>query len=145
MDRLKEFVVVSERLTGHSHTELMGTGSAEHYLQTLHRAVPEQVLDDLLATAHDPTADDAVTAGLLADPRLGPVARNIILLWYCGTWQQLDDSWRREYDGQEVEAHVVSANAYLSGLQWTVARAHAPGGNMQGFAAWSRRPEGEAS
>ncbi len=145
MDRLKEFVAVSERLTGHRHIELMGTGSAEEYLQTLRRAVPEDLVEDLLATAHDLDGhEDAVTVELLADPRLGPVAKNIIVLWYCGTWHQLNDDWRQTYGADPVDTHVVSANAYLSGLQWTVARAHAPGGNMQGFAAWADRPAPEA-
>lgn len=140
MDGLEEFITVSERLTGHTHTELVGTGSAHEYLLTLKQAVPDQAIDDLLASAGQADAESS-TANLLADPCLGPVARNLIVLWYCGTWQELDAEWRQTYNAPAVETHVVSANAYLSGLQWTVAEAHAPGGNAQGFGAWATRPE----
>lgn len=144
MDHLNAFVALSERLTGYSATELRGTGAVEPYLSTLCRAVPEPVLTELFKAASETTSDDALASAVLTSAAFGPVAQNIIIMWYCGTWQKLDDAWLRAHGAASVDTHVVSANAYLSGLQWKVARAHAPGGNMQGFGAWAHLPEGDA-
>jgi hypothetical protein len=62
---------------------------------------------------------------VLADPTLGPVARDLIVLWYCGSWR----------------GEVVSPEAYVAGLQWVAAGAHPIGARPQGFGAWSLSPE----
>ena len=80
-ERLESFIELSEALTGFSRVQLLGTGMAEEYLRAVEEAVPAPVLEELLA------AGDAVT--ILEDAKLGPVARNVILLWYCGTWTAL--------------------------------------------------------
>jgi hypothetical protein len=93
-----------------------------------------------------PQGDDRleadVASAILDDRRLGPVARNIILLWYCGTWTALSDAWHAAYGASPLDAtRVVSAQAYQSGLQWVAAGAHPAGGRAQGFGAWSMPPQ----
>ena len=150
MDRLDEFVDASVRLTGFGRIALLGTGAAEDYLRTVRAVVPPAVLDGLFAAIANIPADEAhdgeIATSIMADPTFAPVAKNIIVLWYCGTWQQMPDDWRAAHQSVPADTtHVVSANAYLSGLQWTVVGAHPPGGAMQGFGAWSLPPAGDAS
>lgn len=140
--RLARFVAASVRLTGFGHTELIGTGVAGQHLDALEAAVPEALIAELLDVLGDDDAgDDAVTA-CLARSDLGPVARNLIVAWYTGTWHQLPAAWHDAHgsDGDLDDTHVVSAAAFLAGLQWQAAEAHAPGGDAQGFGAWSTAP-----
>ncbi|HEX2049454.1 MAG TPA: hypothetical protein VHJ34_02345 [Actinomycetota bacterium] len=105
-DRTRRFVEVSARLTGFSPVDLHGTGMVDVYAQTVEDA---GVLDDLLGAA-DPDGD---------------AARDVILLWYCGTWR----------------GETVSADAYIAGLQWAAAGAHPVGGRAQGYGAWAVPPQ----
>ena len=107
------------------------------YLRALDAVLPARTLDELLAAGE---RDDGV-AELLDDAKLGPVARNLILLWYCGTWTALPDEWRAAYGTSPLDTtRVESAEAYLAGLQWVVAGAHPAGARQQGFGAWSTEP-----
>ena len=114
---------------------LLGTGMTNVYLRALDAVLPAGTLDDMLA------AGDGVS-DLLEDPKLGPVARNLIPLWYCGTWTPLPDKWRAAYGTSPLDTNrVESAEAYQAGLQWVVAGAHPAGARQQGFGAWSVAPE----
>lgn len=128
---------------------LAGTGMTGEYLRVLAMALPAEVLEELLsAYAKLPFGDerDAAVESLLHDPKLGPVAQNLILLWYTGAWNDLPASWHAAYgdapaDGEGVASKgVVSGEAYQAGLQWIAAGAHAPGSAQQGFGAWSLPP-----
>lgn len=152
--RLEAFVTFSTLLTGFGPLELYGTGVADEYLQTLERAVPTRVLEPLLAfglgqsaAPSDSPADPLeaqLNAQVLNDPDLGPVARNLIMLWYTGTWNALPDAWHTRHGQPTLDApKVVSTAAYLSGLQWRLMGTHAPGGNPQGFGSWANPPESE--
>ena len=78
---------------------------------------------------------------ILDDPDLGPVARAIAVLWYCGTWTGLPDAWHARNGAAPGDTTgVVSAAAYQAGLQWTVVGAHPAGARQQGFGAWSTEP-----
>lgn len=139
MDRLEPFIDASVRLTGFSRTELLGTGSAEEYLKELEAIVPSAVLHEFLGAFGCGPVDEAA---IMENPAFAPIAKNIIVLWYCGKWRQLPEEWRATHGRSDADTtHVVSANAYLTGLMWKVVGAHPPGGNMQGFAAWSLPPE----
>jgi hypothetical protein len=144
--RFDRFLDLSERLTGFGQVDLLGTGVAGEYLSTLDAVLPEGMLDELLA-AHDALPggadrDAAVASAILSDAKLGPVARNLILLWYCGAWTALPDAWRAAYGVSPLDTNrVVSAEAYLAGLQWLVARAHPAGAQQQGYGAWALPPE----
>jgi hypothetical protein len=152
-ERTDRFVELSAFLTGYGRVELTGTGLTGLYLQTLDAVLPAGVVDELL-DAHrrlPAGANGAANAGrdvaggalILDDPKLGPVARNVILLWYCGTWTALSEAWRAAYGSSPLDAsRVVSAEAYQGALQWAAAGAHPAGARQQGFGAWSLTPEG---
>jgi len=144
--RMEKFLGLSAVLTGFGRVELFGTAMATTYLQTLDTALPKGVVDELLA-AYDPgVAQDAIEAAvnrMLEDPKLGPVARNLMVLWYCGSWTCLPDGWCAAYGPSRLDvSRVLSADAYQAGLQWIVAGAHPAGARQQGFGAWAMAPEG---
>jgi len=144
-ERSEQFLGLSGLLTGFGRLQLLGTGMADTYLQAVDAVVSPATLDDLLAVyEHLPAGagrDDAVAAGILGDARLGPVARSLILLWYCGSWTQLPDAWRATYGTSSLDTNrVVSAEAYQAGLQWVAAGAHPAGAAQQGYGAWATAP-----
>jgi hypothetical protein len=146
-ERGERFLEVSALLTGFGWVRLAGTGMTDDLIDVVDAALPPGVLDELLAAyaalPADVDRETAVASELLADPKLGPVARNLILLWYCGTWAGMPEDWRAAYGTTPYDTHrVVSAEAYLAGLQWVVAGAHPAGARQQGFGAWSVAPEG---
>lgn len=148
-ERSERFLQLSALVTGFGRVQLLGTGMADGYLRTLEETLPGDTLDELLA-AYDglPAGADresAVASKILADPKLGPVARNVILLWYCGTWTALPDQWRAAYGSSPLDTNrVVSGDAYQAGLQWVVAGAHPAAAQQQGYGAWALAPEGSS-
>jgi hypothetical protein len=144
---LDVFVDLSALLTGFDRVHLRGTGVADSYLKTLEDVLPEDVLSDLFAAYQALPSDDgreaAVARGIVGDPRLGPVAQNLIILWYCGAWTALPDDWRDAHGTSPADTdRVISPEAYVAGLQWAAAGAHAMGARQQGFGAWAVAPEG---
>lgn len=140
------FLEMSSLLTGFSRLRLLGTGMTDEYLEALDEALPAGVLDELLtAYARLPPGADreaAVGSRLLGDEKLGPVARNVILLWYCASWSALPDDWRKAHGSVPGDRNrVVSPEAYVAGLQWTAAGAHPAGARPPGFGAWAAAPE----
>jgi hypothetical protein len=143
--RADQFVDMSALLTGFGRFELLGTGLVGSYLSALDGVLPEGVLDELLDAfgrlPPGPDREDAVKAQILGDPKLGPVARNLILMWYCATWTALPEAWHEAYGASPLDkSHVVSAEAYQAGLQWAAAGAHPAGARQQGFGAWAAAP-----
>jgi hypothetical protein len=141
------FLDLSELLTGFDRAQLLGTGVAGDYLRTLEEVLPGGVLANLLeASGRLPAGDQrdaAVTSEILDDPELGPVARNLILLWYCGTWTALPEDWRQVHGTSPLDTdRVVSPETYVAGLQWVAAGAHPVGARQQGFGAWALAPDG---
>ncbi|GLY29229.1 hypothetical protein [Kineosporia sp. NBRC 101731] len=137
-DPVDAFLDLSVSLTGFSHFQLLGTGMAEVYRSTLEQVLPADVLLRVLRAA----AENQPPPQILADPDLGPVARNLVLLWYCGTWTPLPDDWRERHGTCAFDTHrVISAEAYRSGLQWVAAGAHPAGAYQQGFGAWALPPD----
>jgi hypothetical protein len=133
-DRSEQLLELSSRLTGFTRFQLRGTGMLDAYLEALDARLPPGLLDELLASADDDATMD--------DPKLGPLARNVIVMWYCGAWTQLPDAWTAAYGTKDKGlAGVISAAAYQAGLQWVVAGAHAAGAQQQGFGAWAQHPK----
>jgi hypothetical protein len=146
-ERSELFLDLSAVLTGFDRVRLLGTGVADQYLSTLAEVVPGRVLDDLLdAYRRLPAGEQreaALVSEILENPTLGPVARNLIVLWYCGIWKTLPDDWRQVHGASALDAdRVVSPEAYVAGLQWVAAGAHPMGARQQGFGSWALAPEG---
>lgn len=142
---LEQFLDMSAALTGYDRVQLLGTGMADEYMQALDETLPTGTLDELLAAYGRASGGDgeaAVNSEILTDPKLGPVARNVILLWYCGTWTALPDDWRASYGASPMDtSRVVSAEAYQAGLQWVAARAHPVAARPQGYGLWAVAPD----
>jgi len=139
--RAERFVEMSVRLTGFGRVDLLGTGLAGRYLSAVDAALPDGVLDELLDAFEAGPAPEVETR-VLRDPKLGPVARNVILTWYCGTWTALPEPWREAYGASPFDtSRVLSAAAYQAGLQWAAAGAHPAGARQQGYGAWAEAPQ----
>jgi hypothetical protein len=141
--RPESFVEFSAALTGVSPVTLHGTGMTNTYLHKLESIVPSALLERLFGVFGNAPQNStgADLAGILQDPDMGPVARAIAVLWYCGAWTELPDDWRaRNGMAPDDTTGVVSGAAYQAGLQWTVVGAHPAGARQQGFGAWSTDP-----
>lgn len=137
--RPQSFVALSSALTGFSRVRIHGTGMTETYLDELDVILPDGFLDRLI-DAFSTGGEDALNA-LLDDPDLGPVARQLTLLWYTGTWTALPEDWRQRNGASARDTtHVVSPASYQAGLQWAVVNAHPAGSRQQGFGFWSTAP-----
>lgn len=147
---LPDFLGFSSVLTGFSVFQLQGTGQAASYLSTVIQIVGEATVVDLLQTfrqvrekAGDDEAalDRLLRADILSDERLGPIARNVIKLWYVGTWYQLSCAWRATFGEAEKDlTFVVSAQAYTEGLLWPTIDANPSGAKGPGYGTWSAPP-----
>ena len=141
--RQQSFVELSAALTGFSPVILQGTGMTSAYLHTIESIVPATLLRRLFQAFGNATGNSAAAdlTAILDDPDLGPVARAISVLWYCGAWTELPESWRARHGIAPADTTgVVSGAAYQAGLQWTVVGAHPAGARQQGFGAWSTEP-----
>jgi hypothetical protein len=129
---LERFVELSAALTGFRAAELWGTGQARPHLDLVVHACGEDLVARLLAA--DP-------ADVLADRDLGPIARNVIVLWYLGQWDQMPRAWRNRHGAAPADvARVASAAAFRAGLVWPAIGTHATGANAPGYGSWAAPP-----
>lgn len=145
---LARFLTMSAELTGFTEFRLTGTGMAADYLQAATQVVGEDVMLGLLdAFAALPDGgtgerDAALRATILSDELLGPVARNIIKMWYVGTWYELPTDWRESFGAHDRDStFVVSATAYTEGLLWPAVDANPPGAKGPGYGTWADPPK----
>lgn len=148
----ERFVAVSVALTGFDHVDLVGTGVTSQYLATLEKWVGPNITAELLQFGTAPPPDDfIVRTCILGDSKLGPVARNVIQLWYTGVWNPLTVGWYVVYRAEIPNppnlaelptAYVVSPDAYIESLVWTAANTHPMGAKQPGFGTWSDPPKG---
>ena len=132
---VERFVALSAALTGFRAVDLWGTGQARAHLDLVLSVAGEGLGARLLA------ADPDDTAALLADPDLGPLARNVIVLWYLGQWDQMPRAWRDRHGAPPADvAHVASAAAFRAGLVWPAIGSHAMSADPPGFGSWSAPP-----
>lgn len=142
LDPLRRYVALSAALTGFSPAELHGTGQARAYWQFMSGIAGEHGMGRLLAA--DP-ADPQALHALLADAHTGPLARNLIALWYTGQWTQLPLSWRNRHGAHAQDrTHYLSADSYAAGLVWRAMHSHPQGAQQPGFGSWSLPPIVEA-
>ena len=146
----QDYLTLSSVLTGFSEYRLRGTGQAESYFLAMLQVVGEHVVAELAqafravqqTAGEDETAKDKLLrAQILSHEKLGPIARNLIKMWYVGTWYQLPFDWHEKYGGSENDAtFVVSAAAYTEGLLWPTIDANPSGAKGPGYGTWGDPP-----
>lgn len=143
---LKTFICFSTLVTGFSDFQLKGTGMTELYYKTVTSVVGETVMSELLEAFDNIASDESslekqLRVKILSDEKLGPVARNIIKLWYIGTWYQLPAAWRQRFGANEADRDFIpDPNAYVEGLLWPAIGAHPPGAKAPGYGTWTEAP-----
>jgi hypothetical protein len=146
-DLLRRFLAFSAEVTAFSPFDLLGTGQAESYLASVTGVVGEGVLGELLDAyaAVDGEAGDDRKARLyrdiFSDEKLGPVARNIIKMWYVGAWYELPPEWTESFGALDGDVtFFVSPAAYTEGLLWRAIGANPPGAKAPGYGSWAAPP-----
>ena len=151
-----EFLCLSVDLTAFEETDLLGTGLAWQYLAKVQAACGDEVVAALLE-AHRAARADAVTGEgsdpdqalldralrhrIFSDECLGPVARNVIKLWYAGMWYALPSAWTDRYGARAAgETSTVTAASYQEGLLWRAIGANPPGAKAPGYGSWTQPP-----
>lgn len=152
---LERFLAFSAEVTAFSPFDLQGTGQAESYLSSVTDVVGDEVLGELLdaygRAADESPGDPAARARLLyrdvfSSEKLGPIARNIIKLWYVGVWYELPPEWTEGFGALGYNAtFVVSPAAYTEGLLWRAIGANPPGAKAPGYGSWASPPHLEDS
>lgn len=152
--RLERFLAFSAEVTACSAFELRGTGMAQAYLDTVVKVAGDPVLDMVLdrydavvarsgGAGAPPGASltDLLRRDLFSDAWLGPVARNIVKMWYVGIWYELPPAWTDAYGARDGNVtFTVSATAYTEGLLWPAIGANPPGAKAPGYASWVHPP-----
>jgi hypothetical protein len=148
MDRFLQF---SAEVTAFSVFELLGTGQAGAYCKTVTDIVGADLVEQLLA-AYDRLRDDdagvhefRLRREIFGDEKLGPVARNIVKLWYVGIWYELPRPWTEAYGaiGNNI-TFMVSPAAYTEGLLWPAIGANPNGAKAPGYGSWAEPPQNPA-
>jgi len=148
-----EFAEMSETLTGFDVVELEGTGLVGPLYDELLSTIGSREAGKLLGASsrvHHEYArkdrdalDRAFREAILDDDRYGPVARNVVKMWYLGTWSQLPRAWRDAYGATSLDTdRVISATAYRESLVWIAGHTHPMGAKAPGHGSWSVPPLG---
>jgi len=144
--RLDAFAELCGALTGFDAAHLVGTGNVAPFWNHLVDRTGDAHADVLLTTwsarvrdAEDPAR--AMRLHVLGDARLGPIARNLIRLWFVGTWKALPADWRAAYAPGRQDGDIIPASrAYTEGLLWPTVGANPPGAKPFGYAMWAKPP-----
>jgi hypothetical protein len=145
---IEKFLAFSADVTAFTVFELQGTGQAEAYFATVTAVVGRELVDQLL-DAYDRVCSEEHTdrdfllrREIFGDEKLGPIARNIIKLWYVGIWYELPHAWIEAFGAREKDVEfMVSAAAYTEGLLWPAIGANPPGAKAPGYGSWASRPQ----
>ena len=149
---MESFLDFSVVLTGFSRFHLQGTGQTSLYFSTIRDIIGEDILGEVLQTFHrlkleaqNSNDESILTNGLRSDilgsEKLGPIARNIIKLWYMATWYELPQDWQDVFGAKENDkTFIPSPQAYPEGLLWPTIGVNPPGAKAPGYATWSEEP-----
>lgn len=146
------FLAFSVEVTAFTQFDLTGTGQGEAYFATVIQVVGYEVLEQVLNTFDSivnqakgqsvSVCHDLLRRRLFGDEKLGPVARNIVKLWFTGNWYQLPRDWSEKFGPAPKDVtFTVSSNAYVEGLLWTTIGAHPAGAKAQGYGSWAYPPQ----
>jgi len=144
------FFSLSVVLTVFSEAELHGTAMAKTYFALVPTIVGETQFGRLLmiwqdtyirAKGSDLLIEQLVTEQILEDPDIGPIARNVVQLWYLGTWFQMPAEWRNRHGAWANDVtYVVSTQSYTESLVWKAIHTHPPAAKQPGFGSWALPP-----
>lgn len=77
----------------------------------------------------------ALKESILADAKLGPFARSVLMLWYTATWTP--PAWTSDPGKHPENVPRAFGAAYPEGLMWRAAvGAHPSGAKPTGFGTW---------
>jgi hypothetical protein len=145
---MQRFLDFSAEVTAFTVFDLLGTGQADALLNAVTNVIGAQVLEELLdAYGHlrndpQPTRDYRLRREIFGHEKLGPIARNIIKLWYLGIWFELPQTWTESFGPLERNVmFMVSATAYTEGLLWPAIGANPPGAKAPGYGSWAEPPQ----
>jgi len=145
---INEFLALSSELACFTVFELLGTGQAAAYLATTEKVVGAALLQELLtsyAKLKDtplPARSTRICQEIMGNEKLGPIARNIIKLWYAGVWYELPIAWTDKYGALENNvSFTVSPASYTEGLLWTAIGANPSGAKAPGYGSWAQPPQ----
>ena len=149
---MEYFLDFSVAATGFSRFDLQGTGQASLYFDTVKEKVGEAIFVEFLETFHaldvkaqkeyKPTIlTEGLQSKIMGSGKLGPIARNIIKLWYIAIWDPLPSEWQNWYaTSEDEEAFIPSPQAYPEGLVWKAVGVNPPGAKAPGYGTWSEPP-----
>ena len=147
---LDDFLDLSVALIGYPRFRLLGTGQAQLHFETVSEIVGEATVKELLrvwtraresAGPDEAALEQALRNEVLSDAKLGPIARNVIKLWFVGTWYQLPADWRDAFGAHEKDVTFVpSPAAYIEGLLWPTIDANPSGAKGPGYGTWALPP-----
>src|SRR5262245_44445990 len=124
------FLQLSKVLTGSVDLD---SELAAAYLKRLRDEYPSQVADTLTtfaAIAQDANLVFEVKRRIVEDKALGPLAHEIIAIWYTS-----------EFVGADGKPRTGKQSEFYSGLLWQVIRAHAPTNSKLEYGDWKNPPE----
>ncbi|MFF8926181.1 hypothetical protein ACF1AO_02855 [Streptomyces longwoodensis] len=156
----EDFLALSVDLTAFEETDLLGTGMAHPYFAKVRAACGDEAVTALLdahrkarteasgAPGRHPRApldrdefDRALRYRIFSDDRLGPVARNVIKLWYAGMWYALPPEWTDRYGAHAAAGtSTLGAASYQEGLLWRAIGANPQGAKAPGYGSWAQPP-----
>jgi hypothetical protein len=144
---MHDFMDLSSELTCFTVFELYGTGQAADYLKTAEKVVGAALLNRMFTVWGEIRAlkpeerAEPLRQRIMGDEQLGPVARNLIKLWYSGTWYELPQTWMERFGAATADIpKVVSPTAYTEGLMWVAIGSHPPGAKGPGYGSWAGPP-----
>ena len=147
-DPLEQFVGLSVALTGFNRAELHATGMARRHLEVMLSTLGESLVGLLLMkwsriANYEPYMRDVyLTLTILGDNTIGPMARNLTMLWYLGQWSQMPREWRDVHGAHTLDTNrIVSAEAYRESLVWATFRGHPQGAKAPGYGSWAVAPD----
>lgn len=145
---IDRFLAFSAEITAFTVFELHATGQADSYHRTVVDVVGQELLDELLdsydsvTSGAPPTRTERLRREIFGNEKLGPIARNIIKLWYVGIWYQLPRAWTELFGARPMDVtFMISATAYTEGLLWLAIGANPPGAKAPGYGSWAEAPQ----
>jgi hypothetical protein len=145
---IDRFLDISSEITAFTKFDLLGTGQAQEYLNAVTGVIGQATLDELynaydrLRNTKRPQREERLRREIFGDEKLGPIARNIIKMWYLGIWFELPRAWTQSFGALPGnKSFMVSAAAYTEGLLWPAIGANPSGAKAPGYGSWAAPPQ----